>query len=135
MPIIRAEKKKDYTVMRNRHLRDRNLILKARGLLSLMLSMPDDWVFSVHGLKVYCREGSDSIRNAIRELEEQGYLRRIQKRSGLGCFTELEWEIHEIPGEAEAENPGMGNPDEEKPDPEAPDAGRATLLSTESIKY
>ncbi|MBR5365326.1 MAG: helix-turn-helix domain-containing protein [Clostridia bacterium] len=97
MPIYRAEKNKDYTVMSNAHLKDTRLSLKAKGLLSYMLSLPDDWKFSTRGLVAHCREGADAVRVALKELEAAGYLRRTRIRSGNGSFTEEEWEIHEIP--------------------------------------
>ncbi|MBR4744479.1 MAG: helix-turn-helix domain-containing protein [Oscillospiraceae bacterium] len=97
MPIYRAEKNKDYTIMSNAHLKDTRLSLKAKGLLSYMLSLPDDWKFSTRGLVAHCREGTDSVRVALKELEAAGYLHRTRIRSGNGSFTEEKWEIHEIP--------------------------------------
>ena len=97
MPIYRAEKNKDYTIMSNAHLKDTRLSLKAKGLLSYMLSLPNDWKFSTRGLISHCREGADALRVALKELEAAGYLRRTRIRSGNGSFAEEEWEIHEIP--------------------------------------
>ena len=97
MQIYRAEKNKDYTIMSNAHLKDGRLSLKAKGLLSYMLSLPDDWKFSTRGLVAHCREGANSVRVALKELEAAGYLRRTRIRSGNGSFAEEEWEIHEIP--------------------------------------
>ncbi|MBR4896526.1 MAG: helix-turn-helix domain-containing protein, partial [Clostridia bacterium] len=65
--------------------------------LSYMLSLPDDWKFSTRGLVAHCREGTDSVRVALKELEAAGYLHRTRIRSGNGSFTEEKWEIHEIP--------------------------------------
>ena len=73
MAIIRVEKQKNYTVMSNHHLQDGNLSLKAKGLLSMMLSLPEDWVYSVEGLVSLCKEGRDAVRSALTELEDTGY--------------------------------------------------------------
>ena len=75
MPFFRVNKTKDYTIMANHHLKNRDLSLKAKGLLSVMLSLPEDWHFTVHGLASICKEGRDSISGAVRELEEAGYRR------------------------------------------------------------
>ena len=72
MAIIRVEKQKNYTVMSNHHLQDGNLSLKAKGLLSMMLSLPEDWVYSVEGLVSLCKEGRDAVRSALTELEDTG---------------------------------------------------------------
>lgn len=73
MSIFRSDKTKgNFTVMANFHLRDANLSLKARGLLSVMLSRPDDWEFSAEGLAVFCQEGKDSVESGLKELEREG---------------------------------------------------------------
>ena len=72
MPVIRTEKTDNFTIMANHHLRDMSLSLKARGLLSLMLSLPDDWDYSARGLACLCRDGENSIRSALKELEQAG---------------------------------------------------------------
>ena len=69
MAVFRIEKARDYTVMSNYHLRDRSLSLKAKGLLSLMLSLPEDWDYTMKGLARICKDGIDSISGGIRELE------------------------------------------------------------------
>ena len=74
MAVFRVEKTRDYTVMANHHLKNRNLTLKAKGLLSVMLSLPDDWDFTLKGLARINREGIDAIREGIRELEQAGYV-------------------------------------------------------------
>lgn len=73
MAVCRIEKTRDYTVMANHHLRNKELSLKAKGLLSLMLSLPEDWDYTVKGLAYICKDGIDSINGTIKELEEQGY--------------------------------------------------------------
>ena len=74
MAVFRVEKTKNYTVMSNHHLRDKSLSLKAKGLLSLMLSLPEDWDYTTKGLARICRDGVDSIRSAVQELEQRGYV-------------------------------------------------------------
>ena len=76
MSTFRVNKNVNYTVMSNHHLQDKRLSLKAKGLLSYMLSLPDDWDYSLKGLTTGCRDGIDSVRSAVRELEASGYLRR-----------------------------------------------------------
>ena len=78
MAVFRIEKTRDYTVMSNYHLRDRSLSLKAKGLLSLMLSLPEDWDYTMKGLARICKDGIDSISGGIRELEAHGYLVRAR---------------------------------------------------------
>ena len=81
--IFRVEKTKNFTVMSNHHFKNKNLTLKAKGLLSLMLSLPEDWNYNMQGLATLSRDGIDSVRSAIKELEHHGYvgyLRRIARR-------------------------------------------------------
>ena len=87
MPFFRVNKTKDYTIMANHHLKNRELSLKAKGLLSVMLSLPEDWHFTVHGLVSICKEGRDSISGAVRELEEAGYIVRHRLRDKEGHIT------------------------------------------------
>ena len=83
MAVFRIEKTRDYTVMSNYHLRDRSLSLKAKGMLSLMLSLPEDWDYTIKGLARICKDGIDSISGGIRELEAHGYpQRKKQDRTG-----------------------------------------------------
>ena len=81
MAVFRIEKTKDYTVMANHHLRNRALSLKAKGLLSLMLSLPDDWDYTTKGLSHICKDGVDSISATVRELERAGYVKRRRLRN------------------------------------------------------
>ena len=80
MAVFRIERTRDYTVMSNHHLRNRALSLKAKGLLSMMLSLPDDWNYTTRGLAKICKEGVDAIGGALRELEIAGYIVRHQLR-------------------------------------------------------
>lgn len=112
MSIIRVKKTKDYTVMSNYHLKDKNLSLKAKGLISLMLSLPDDWDYSVAGLSQICLEGKDSITNALNELEQNGYLVREQNRTDNGQFGGANYVLYENPSTEQpmTENPMTVNP-------------------------
>ena len=80
----RNNRTRDFTVMGNIHLRDKNLSLKAVGLLSKMLSFNDGWQFSTRGLAAICKEGPDAILSALKELEKNGYLVRSEKNACLG---------------------------------------------------
>ena len=96
MAVIRVEKTQNYTVMSNHHLRNMNLSLKAKGLVSLMLSLPPEWDYSVAGLVSICKESHTSVRSALKELEEQNYLIRERKNSEKGYFV-YEYTLYEIP--------------------------------------
>ena len=80
MAVFRIEKTRDYTVMSNHHLRDTGLSLKSKGLLSMMLSLPEDWNYTTRGLAKICKEGTDSIGSALKELERAGYIVRNRLR-------------------------------------------------------
>ena len=97
MSIIRIEKTKDYTVMSNYHLREKGMSLKAKGLMSLMLSLPDDWDYSIAGLVAICKENETSIKTALDELKEFGYLEVIKKKPDETESGRLEYEyvLHE----------------------------------------
>lgn len=84
MAVFRIEKTRDYTVMSNHHLRDSKLSLKAKGLLSLMLSLPENWDYTTKGLSYICKDGVDSISAGVRELEEHGYVVRERIRNSNG---------------------------------------------------
>ena len=99
MAVFRIEKTRDYTVMSNYHLRDRSLSLKAKGLLSLMLSLPEDWDYTMKGLARICKDGIDSISGGIRELEAHGYLVRARVRNENGQLGSIEYTILEQPKE------------------------------------
>jgi len=96
MSVFRIEKNKNYTVMSNYHLKDKNLSLKAKGLLSFMLSLPDDWDYSMNGLVAVNKENISAIRTALHELEENNYLKRIRQQKENGKFV-YEYIIYEEP--------------------------------------
>ena len=117
MAVFRIEKTRDYTVMSNHHLRDMSLSLKAKGLLSLMLSLPENWDYTMKGLARICKDGIDSISGGIRELEEHGYLIRERVRGANGQLGSIEYTILEQPKEPTPtqekpirENPVQANP-------------------------
>ena len=91
MAVFRIEKTRDYTVMSNHHLKDRTLTLKSKGLLPMMLSLPDEWNYTTRGLAAICREGVDSIGAALKELETHGYIRRTQLRDEKGKITDVQY--------------------------------------------
>ena len=116
MAVFRIDKTKDYTVMANFHLRDKTLSLKAKGLLSLMLSLPDNWDYTTKGLAHICKDGVDGICGTVRELEQHGYIKRQRVRNGKGQLGEIEYTILERPDVAGGETPPeRGNPVLDKP--------------------
>ena len=121
MAVYRVNKNRGYTVMANFHLRDKNLSLKAVGLLSKMLSFSDGWQFSTRGLSAICKEGPDAILSALRELENYGYLVRHQARDEKGRMSSMVFEIYEKPQEG---LPETGNPYTENPDADNPVTGK-----------
>ncbi len=96
MPVFRINKNKNYTIMSNYHLKDVNLSLKAKGLLSLMLSLPDNWDYSINGLVAICKENIRAIRSGLNELEEFKYLKRNRTKKANGTF-DYEYLIYEEP--------------------------------------
>lgn len=110
MAIFRVEKTKGYTVMSNHHLRNPDLTLKAKGLLSQMLSLPDNWDYTLKGLSSINRESVDAIRTAVWELEKAGYITRRQGRDEKGKLTGIEYTIFEQPQPPGLENPTTGKP-------------------------
>ena len=138
MAVFRIEKTRDYTVMSNHHLRDMSLSLKAKGLLSLMLSLPENWDYTMKGLARICKDGIDSISGGIRELEEHGYLIRERVRGANGQLGSIEYTILEQPKEPTPaqekpirENPVQANPTVVTPVQEEP----AQLNKEESSNY
>ncbi len=122
MAVFRVEKTKDYTVMANHHLRNTQLSLKAKGLLSLMLSLPENWDYTTKGLSCICKDGIDSINATVKELEEQGYVVRKRIRNEKGQLTSIEYTILEKPQlidtsefQPKVENPTLDKPTLVKP--------------------
>ena len=117
MAVFRIERTRDYTVMSNHHLRDKALSLKSKGLLSMMLSLPEDWNYTTRGLAKICKEGVDAIGGALRELEAAGYIVRHQLRDRQGRISDTEYVIYEQP---QPKAPDMPQPDTASPDTENP---------------
>ena len=97
MGIVRVNKTKNYTVLSNYHFKEKQMSLKAKGLLSLMLSLPDDWNYSVSGLVKLSKDGKDSVMTALSELEKFGYLHRSKMTNDKGQFSGIEYNIYEEP--------------------------------------
>ena len=135
MAVYRVNKTRGYTVMANFHLRDKNLSLKAVGLLSKMLSFNDGWKFSTRGLAAICKEGPDAILTALRELEKNGYLVRHQERNANGRMGSMVFEIYEEPQEVlpDAEKPHTENPDTVNPVTEQPYTDNPAQRNTEQV--
>ena len=137
MAVFRIEKTRDYTVMSNHHLRNTALSLKAKGLLSLMLSLPEGWDYTTKGLARICKDGVDSICAGVRELEEQGYVIRERVRNANGQLGAIEYTILEQPRppepkpqKPERENPVLDNPEQASPVLEEPEQGNPAQLNT-----
>lgn len=132
MAVFRIDKSRDYTVMANFHLRDRSLSLKAKGLLSLMLSLPENWDYTTKGLACICKDGVDSICSTVKELEQAGYVKRRRLRDAQGRLSEVEYTILEKPDPAGKsgdspkwekpvlDKPVLDFPEQEKPEQENP---------------
>lgn len=128
MSVFKIEKTKDYTVMSNYHLRDKNLSYKAKGLLSFMLSLPDDWDYSLNGLCSISKESRDGIRSILRELQEHHYV-EIEKVRGDKGYFEYNYLIYEMPHWICLENE-KNNPDMEIPHLDIPNVENTTQINT-----
>lgn len=147
MSVFRIEKNKNYTVMSNHHLRNKDLSLKAKGLLSQMLSLPESWDYTLAGLSHINRESIDAIRTAVWELEKAGYITRRQGRDSKGKMSAIEYTIYEQPqlSSPTLEKPTSGEPMLENPTPDSPTSGNPTeinidktnkyISNTDLIKY
>ena len=134
MAVFRVERNKGYTVMSNHHLRNKELSLKAKGLLSQMLSLPEDWDYTLKGLSLINREKIDAIREAIKELERAGYIVRSRERDEKGRLRGADYVIFEqpqppTPDLPTLENPTLDNPTQEKPTLEKPTLENPTQLN------
>ena len=134
MAVFRVERNKGYTVMSNHHLRNKELSLKAKGLLSQMLSLPEDWDYTLKGLSLINREKIDAIREAIKELERAGYIVRSRERDEKGRLRGADYVIFEqpqppTPDLPTLENPTLDNPTQGKPTLEKPTLENPTQLN------
>ena len=140
MAVFRVERNTGYTVMSNHHLRNKELTLKAKGLLSQMLSLPEDWDYTLKGLSFINREQIDAIREAVRELERAGYIVRSRERDGKGRLRGADYVIYEQPQLPPApdlptlENPTLENPTQENPTLEKPTQENPTQLNKDIPK-
>lgn len=135
MAVYRVNKSRNYTVMSNFHLRDKNLSLKAVGLLSKMLSFNDGWKFSTRGLSAICKEGPDAILSALKELEKYGYLVRHRQRDDNGRMGSMVFEIYEEPQTdlPHTDSPHMEKPDVDYPDVEEPHEENPARINTNQV--
>ena len=130
MAVFRVERNKGYTVMSNHHLRNKELSLKAKGLLSQMLSLPEDWDYTLAGLSFINREKIDAIREAIKELERAGYIVRSRERDEKGRLRGTDYVIFEQPQTSPVSDlPTLDNPTLEKPTQEKPTLENPTQLN------
>ena len=125
MAVFRVHKNDNYTVLSNYHFKEKKMSLKAKGLLSLMLSLPDNWDYSAAGLVTLSKDGKDSVNAALKELEQFGYLKRTQAFNENGTFGGYDYEIYEQPTSVIFENPST-----EKPFTENPSTGNPPQLNT-----
>ena len=128
MAVCRVERTGDYTTMSNHHLRNMEISLKAKGLLSVMLSLPDNWDYTIKGLSIINKEGLDSIRSTIHELEMAGYVERKRTRDPRGRFHTSEYIIREKPVSPVSEKPTLDIPTQVNPM-----SGIPTQISKEEI--
>ena len=126
MAVFRVERNRGYTVMSNHHLRNKELSLKAKGLLSQMLSLPEDWDYTLAGLSLINREKIDAIREAVRELERAGYIVRSRERDAKGRLRGAEYVIYEQPQPPELDCPVLENPTADNPILENPTTDNPT---------
>lgn len=127
MSVFRINKTANYTVMSNYHFKEKKMSLKAKGLLSLMLSLPDDWDYSIAGLATLSKDGKDSIMSALAELEKFNYLERKRLTNDKGQFAGVEYNIFELP---QAEKPVAANTNEDSAKAAKPNAEDAAQLNT-----
>lgn len=127
MGTFRVHKTKDYTVMSNHHFRNKEMTLKAKGLLSQMLSLPDDWNYTIEGLASINKEGVDCISDTLTELEKFGYVTRKRIRDEKGRLRGTDYDIYEEPIR---EKPILDNPVLEKPEQAEPEQEKPGLLNT-----
>ena len=136
MAVFRVEKNKGYTVMSNHHLRNKELTLKAKGLLSQMLSLPENWDYTPAGLSHIKREKIDAIREVVKELEQVGYIVRSQTRDEKGRLRGADYVIYEQPPASDLptlENPTQLNKDIQKTDLSKKEEINKDILNTDSI--
>lgn len=130
MTVIRVHKTANFTVMSNHHFKERKMSLKAKGLLSLMLSLPDDWDYSIPGLATLSKDGKDAVMSALAELEKFGYLTRRRVINDKGQFAGIEYNIYEEP---QPKEPMSEKSNSEKSDSENSNSENPPQLNTNLI--
>ena len=139
MAVFRVHKNENYTVLSNYHFKEKGMSLKAKGLLSLMLSLPENWDYSAAGLVTLSKDGKDSVNAALKELEKFGYLKRSQAIDARGKFSGYNYEIFEQPNEAarveaqKADSPTTDKPFAENPSTVKPTTGNPQQLSIKEL--
>ena len=132
MSVFRINKTANYTVMSNHHFKEKKMSLKAKGLLSLMLSLPDDWDYSISGLATLSKDGKDSIMSALAELEKFGYLTRKRLTNEKGQFAGVEYNIFEVP---QPKEPVAEKPNEESSNEDNSNSENRPQLNTNLTNY
>ena len=137
MAVFRVQKTKDFTVMSNHHLKNKDLSLRAKGLLSVMLSLPEEWDYTLKGLAQISKEGLDAVRAAVRELEAFGYVERRRMRNVKGQLTDTEYLIHEFPvlSEPAEDEPILENPTLDIPTQDEPVQGLSLIHISEPTRH
>ena len=134
MTVFRVHKNENYTVLSNYHFKEKEMSLKAKGLLSLMLSLPDAWDYSAAGLVKLSKDGKDSVNGALKELEMFGYLKRSQAYNTNGTFGGYNYEIYESPNtDIKTEKPTTKKPKAVKPIAEKPSTEKPQQLSNKEL--
>lgn len=134
MTVFRVHKNENYTVLSNYHFKEKEMSLKAKGLLSLMLSLPDSWDYSAAGLVKLSKDGKDSVNGALKELEKFGYLKRAQAFNTNGTFSGYNYEIYESPNaDIQTEKPTTEKPKTKKPKTEKPTTEKPQQLSKKEL--
>lgn len=133
MAVFRVHKNENYTVLSNYHFKEKGMSLKAKGLLSLMLSLPENWDYSAAGLVTLSKDGKDSVNAALKELEKFGYLRRTQAYDASGKFGGYNYEIFEQPSEIVKAEQKAEKPSTDKPFAENPSTGKPTTENPQEL--
>lgn len=126
MGVVRVNKNKNYTIMSNYHLNEKNMSLKAKGILSLMLSLPENWDYSITGLATLSKDGKDSVMSALNELEELGYLVRTKLVKSNGQFDGYDYDIYE--------KPNLEQPCSVKPNTDNPTQINTNIINNNKLK-
>lgn len=135
MAIRRAKRDSNFTMISNVGLKDNRLSFKAKGLLSYMLSLPDDWIFYESEIVNHATDGKQSVRTGMKELEKFGYLVKEQKRNSKGKFAKIDWVVSDEPinGDTTTFQPSTTFPSTDNPSTDKRATDNRTLLSTNEL--